>query len=282
MSRVNLEITLGVLLVFFTGVFILIYGIREQQRMLEFEKQQSAQAIEVGADLFDSNCTGCHGPQGEGIPGVCPPLNDRNFFDNRMKEVNWSGTLEDYIVATVSSGRLASTRPQFYVGRGSSPAMPAFSDQYGGPLRADQVRSIAAFVANWQSTAPDRGTPSPMTGPPVGTDITVELPEGDAANGETLATSKGCVVCHIATPTGPAWKPTADTPGIGDRAATRFTAPDYTGAATSPEQYLLESIVAPDTYVVPGFSQGIMPPTYGNTLTAQETADLIAHMLTIK
>ena len=282
MSRVNIEIALGVLLVFFTGVFIVIYGFREPQRMQEFEGQQSAQAIEVGAELFDINCTGCHGPQGEGIPGVCPPLNDKYFFEQRMQEVNWSGTLEDYIVATVSSGRLASTRPQLYAGQGGSPAMPAFSDQYGGPLRVDQIRNIAAFVVNWQETAPDRGTPAPMTGPPVGDDINVELPEGDAAKGETTATDKGCVVCHVTTPTGPAWPATADAPGIGTRAEQRPTEPDYTGAATSPEKYLLESIVAPDAYVVPGFSAGVMPKNYGETLTAQETADLIAYMLTLK
>ena len=282
MSRVNLEIALGVLLVIFTGVFIVIYGFREPQRMQEFEQRHSAQSIEVGADLFDTTCIGCHGPQGEGIPGVCPPLNDRNFFDKRMKEVGWSGSLEDYIVSTVSSGRLASTRPQLYAGRGGSPAMPAFSDQFGGPLRVDQIRSIAAFVVNWQETAPDRGTPAPMAGPPVGIDITVELPEGVPSNGEALATTKGCAVCHINTPTGPAWKPTADIPGIGTRAEQRPTGPDYTGEAQSPEQYLLESVVIPDAYIVPGFSPGIMPKNYGDTLTAQEAADLIAYMLTIK
>jgi mono/diheme cytochrome c family protein len=160
--------------------------------------------------------------------------------------------------------------------------MPAFGDQYGGPLRVDQIRDIAIYVTNWQETAPDRGTPAPMAGPPVGTDITVELPEGDAANGEILATSKGCVVCHVTTPTGPSWPPTADLPGIGARAETRFSEPDYTGGASTPEQYLLESIVIPDAHIVTGFSAGLMPKTYGATLTAQETADLIAYMLTIK
>jgi mono/diheme cytochrome c family protein len=282
MSRVNIEIALGVLLIFFTGVFIVIYGLREPQRIEEFERQQAAQAIEVGAELFDSNCVGCHGPQGEGIPQVCPPLNDRNFFDNRMKEVNWSGSLEDYIVSTISSGRTASTRPQFYPGRGGSPAMPAFSEQYGGPLRVDQIRNIAAYITNWQETAPDRGTPVAMAGPPVGADITVELPEGDVANGETLATTKGCAVCHVTTPTGPAWQPTADQPGIGTRAEQRISESDYAGEAQSPEQYLLESIVHPNVYIVTGFSQGIMPQNYADTLTAQETADLIAYMLSIK
>jgi mono/diheme cytochrome c family protein len=160
--------------------------------------------------------------------------------------------------------------------------MPAFSDQYGGPLRIDQIRDIAVFISNWEETAPDRGTPVPMAGPPVGTDINSELPEGDAANGEALATSKGCVVCHVTTPTGPSWPPTEELPGIGTRAETRPTEPDYTGNAKSPEQYLHESIVDPNVYIVQGFAPNIMPQNYGDTLTAQETADLIAYMLSIK
>lgn len=281
MSRVNIEITLGIILVLLTGIFIVTYGIQEQQRMGEFALQQQAQAIEVGADLFDNNCSGCHGKQGEGIPGLCPPLNDRYFFDQRIKDVGWSGSLEDYIVATVSSGRLNSTRPEQYAGQGT-PAMPAWSDNYGGPLREDQIRNIAAFVLNWQSTAPDRGQEPVLAGPPVGTDITVELPEGDAVNGEALANSKGCVGCHVSTTTGPAWAASGDNPGIGDRAALRIGQPDYNGNATTPEQYLLESIVQPNAYVVNGYPENLMPGNYGQTLTAQDAADLIAYLKTIK
>jgi mono/diheme cytochrome c family protein len=115
----------------------------------------------------------------------------------------------------------------------------------------------------------------------VGTDILQELPAGDAANGEALATTKGCVGCHVSTNTGPAWAAGGGQPGIGDRAATRITEPEYQGQATTPEQYLLESIVNPSAYLVTGF-QPVMPANYGQTLTAQEVADLIAYMLTIK
>lgn len=281
MSRVNIEIALGVLLVAVTGIFIIIYGIQEQQRMEEFARHQEAQAIEVGAELFDNNCSGCHGAQGEGVLGLCPPLNDRYFFDNRINEVGWSGSLEDYIVAAVSSGRLVSTRPELYAGQGS-PAMPAWSEQYGGPLREDQIRNIAAFVVNWEATAPDRGQEPVLAGPPVGTDITAELPEGDPANGEVLADSKACTGCHVNTTTGPAWLPSGETPGIGERAETRFTQADYTGNASSAEQYLLESIVQTNVFIVDGYVENLMPANYGSTLTAQEAADLIAYMLTLR
>ncbi len=230
MSRVNIEITLGVLLVLVTGVFLIIYGIQEEQRMEEFAEHQQAQAIEVGAELFDINCSGCHGKQGEGVLGLCPPLNDRYFFDDRIKDVGWSGSLEDYVVATVSSGRLNSTRPELYAGQGV-PAMPAWSDEYGGPLRIDQIRDIAAFVANWEPTAPDRSQDFVIEGPPVGADITVELPEGDPVNGEVLATTKACAGCHVNTTTGPAWLADGSTPGIGARAETRYSEAGYNGNA---------------------------------------------------
>jgi mono/diheme cytochrome c family protein len=280
MSRVQIEISLGILLLLLTSTILVVYGLGEEERMAEFERLQQAQAIEVGAELFDTNCRGCHGPQGEGTPGLCPPLNDKFFFTERMKEVGWGGAMEDYIVATVSSGRLVSTRPELYPGN-ARPAMPAWSEDYGGPLREDQIRYIAAFIMNWEATAPDRMT-QPLAGPPVGIDIKQTLPEGDAVKGEALATSMGCVGCHISTNTGPAWLPTADQPGIGTRAAEDIYEEGYAGDATNAQEYLLESIVNPAVFIVAGFEAVAMPPTFGQTLTAQDAADLIAYLLTIQ
>jgi mono/diheme cytochrome c family protein len=281
MSRFNVQILLGTIFLFATSVVVLIYGFNEQQRMADFELQQRARAIEQGAVLFEAQCSRCHGTQGTGIPGLCPPLNDRNFFDSRLQEVNWSGTMEDYIVATASSGRLSSTRAQLYPGQGV-PAMPSFSEQYGGPLRVDQIRTIAAFIMNWQETAQVVSAPALPTGPLAGTDITKELPEGDPQAGEALATTLGCTACHILAPTGPAWKAAADQPGIGERAAARIADPGYSGQAESPEQYLFEAVVAPNAYLVSGFNVGLMPATYSTQLSEQNLADLIAYMLSLK
>ncbi len=282
MSRTQIEISLGILLVLLTSSLILVYGLNENNRMAELEDAQQARSIEVGAALFDAQCSRCHGKQGLGIPGVCPPLNDRHFFDDRLQEVGWSGTQEDYIVATASSGRLTSTRPALFAG-GGIPAMPSFSDRFGGPLRDDQIRNIADFIMNWESTAQLVEIAQPAgPGEAVGTDINVQLPEGDPTAGEALTKSQGCTACHIDAPTGPAWLPSADQPGIGDRAATRITDPTYTGAASTPEQYLLELIVDPNVYVVDGFAPNIMPPTYGQNLTSQNVADVIAYLLTLK
>lgn len=281
MKRTQLEIFLGIIVVLATSLLILYYGITEPERMAANAEAAEAREIEVGAVLFEAQCSRCHGAQGLGIPGLCPPLNDRAFFDQRLKEVNWSGSLEDYIVATASSGRQVSTRPQLYPGQGV-PAMPSFSDQYGGPMRPDQIRSIATFILNWEDTAELVSVPTPPTGPTVGTDITKELPEGDPAKGEALATSLACTACHVIAPTGPAWPAKDGEPGIGTRAAERLQDPDYTGEATSAEQYLFEAIANPNVYLVSGFSANVMPGAYANQLTDQDMSDLIAYLMTLK
>jgi mono/diheme cytochrome c family protein len=281
--RIQLQIFIGILLTVFTLGILVFAGINENNRMQVWSEEAQARSIEQGAAMFESACSGCHGPQGLGVPGLCPPLNDKNFFTNRLKEVGWNGSLEDYIISTVSAGRLASTRPDQYLGAGAGKmAMPSWSEAYGGPLRPDQIQNLAAFIMNWESEALARPdvTPSPIIG--VGTDITVQLPEGDAARGEALVAAQGCVGCHIAQPIGPAWMPTANQPGIGDRAETRYQQPDYTGTATSAQQYLLESIVLPNAFVVEGFPADVMPQTYGANLTDQQAADIIAYLQTIK
>lgn len=281
MKRVKIEIFLGTVFILVASLIFLAYGIREERRMEEYARAQEARAIEAGAALFEQQCSRCHGTQGRGIPGLCPPLNDRYFFDQRMQEVGWSGSLEDYIVATASSGRLVSTRPDLYPGQGI-PAMPSFSEEFGGPLREDQIRYIAAFIMNWESTAELVEVPSVPSGGAVGTDITKPLPEGDIQRGEALAQSLACVACHINTTTGPAWLPSGDQPGIGTRAETRFSEAGYSGQARNAFEYLFEAIVLPNVHIVAGFSQGIMPANYGQTLSDQDLADLIAYLLSLK
>ena len=102
MSRINVEIFIGIIMVLLASGMLLVYGMNEQARMEEYKIAQAASAIESGAAIFDNNCKGCHGVQGEGIPGLCPPLNDRYFFTNRMKDVGWNVTQEDYIISTVA------------------------------------------------------------------------------------------------------------------------------------------------------------------------------------
>ena len=90
---------------------------------------------------------------------------------------------------------------------------------------------------------------------------------------------------------GPNWMASGDPngQGIGTRAATRFTGSDYTGKAKTPEQYLFESIVSPDAYIVPGNAayvgpdgKSIMPHTFATQMSAEMMANVLAYLETIK
>jgi mono/diheme cytochrome c family protein len=104
------------------------------------------------------------------------------------------------------------------------------------------------------------------------------LPAGDVAAGEIVYTKAICVTCHSldgAVLVGPSLQ------GVATHAATRK--PGYSAQA-----YLYESIISPSAYIVPdqpSFGNGgvsLMPPTFKDTLTAQELADVIAFLMTQK
>jgi len=275
------HIALGTLSVL---VLVAVFGylaVGEQSRMQSFTEAYDARQIETGASLFETHCRTCHGPQGKGIIGVAPAINAPDLFNGeRLAAVGFSGTLTDYLEGVISAGRPVPSAGTNYPQR-----MPTWSQEYGGPLRKDQVGSLVAFIENWEDRALAEGgaaTTAP-SGAPIGTDLTVSLPAGDADAGAALAQGAqgGCSACHELAAVGPAWAASGDLQGIATRAGERIKEADYTGSATTAQQYLIESIVQPNAFVVPGFDAGIMPQDYAQRLTAQQVADLIAYMETL-
>lgn len=269
MSRLQFEILLGTIIVLLTGGILVYVGLNENTRMAKFAVEQQAQSIEVGAALFENNCSGCHGAKAEGIPGLCPPLSDKHFFTDRLSEVGWSGSLEDYIIATVSSGRLVSTRPDQYPGQGH-PAMPAWSDAFGGPLRADQIQSLADYIMNFKATALGEVTlPTVSTPTPSATEAADPV-----ARGKQVFLSVGCSGCHTiqGLSTGAVGP---ELTHIGTIAATMIP-------GTSAEDYIHQSIVDPSAFVVKGFPDNVMPKTFGQTLSSSQLSDLIAFLMSNK
>jgi mono/diheme cytochrome c family protein len=269
------------------SIFVLLavlgyVAINEQDRMENFTVSYESRQIERGASLFETNCLPCHGPQGRGVEGVAPALNSADLFNGqRLQSIGFAGTLEDYLRGVISAGRPVPSEGATYPER-----MPTWGQENGGPLRSDQIENLVAFIANWEETAlaEASGQPTPPpSGNMMGEDIQISLPKGDPERGKTLAEGPfGCVGCHILTETGPSWQAQGDTPGIGSRASTRISEEDYTGTAENAVQYLLESIVQPNTFVVEGFAPNIMPPNFGDRVTIQDAADLIAYLQTFQ
>jgi mono/diheme cytochrome c family protein len=95
----------------------------------------------------------------------------------------------------------------------------------------------------------------------------VKMP-GDAAAGKGVFTGKGgCLACHKAkdvpgTPVGPDLSQIA-----------KIQTPDY----------IMRKILDPKGMgTVAGFPPGVMPQTFGQTLTSKEYVDLVAFLLTLK
>lgn len=265
-SRQQIEITLGLLFVLVAATFLVLIGLNEENRMAEREAQVLAASVEQGAALFETNCSPCHGVQGKGIEGVAPPLTDAHFFTNRVQEVGWNGSLEDYIMSTASAGRRVSTRPEHYVGAGV-PAMPAWAQEFGGPLRPDQIRDIAKYILSWEEAA--------LAGEQVEV-LATPTPAGGSLveQGRVVYENAGCGACHtingISTGVvGP------NLTNIGEVAATRR---DDMAA----REYIRQSILAPNAFVVEGFAANIMPQNFQDLLSEPDLEALIEFLLAQK
>jgi cytochrome c551/c552 len=131
--------------------------------------------------------------------------------------------------------------------------------------------SSVRTVTVGQTTAP--GT----TTAPATTAGTTTAPSGggggNAAAGKSVFTgSSGCSGCHTFAPAGSNGTigPNLDTAPTSDAKA------DNNMALAA---FIKESIVNPDAYIAKGFTKGIMPTTFGHSLSATQINDLVAFIL---
>lgn len=258
----------GAAAVIVMGASLLWLAIREPQRMATAARTINGRAIERGAAIYHDACAGCHGVAGQGVPGVAPALNSPDFFTRRLAEVGYAGSLVNYVESTVAAGRL--------VGSGHyNTTMPAWAARYGGTLRPDEVRNVAAFVLNWEEEALGRDpqttavTPTPLPGLAQGASP-VDL-------GRAVYTATGCGGCH-----GQDGNPAISGPDLaGIAAAGANRVPGLTA-----EEYIRLAIVAPSAFLAPecptGACPDIMPRDYGDRLSQEQLDALVRYLLSLQ
>jgi mono/diheme cytochrome c family protein len=105
-----------------------------------------------------------------------------------------------------------------------------------------------------------------------------QAPDEVLERGLEVYKAQYCGACHTLPLAGS--KGTFGPPHIGMRgvAEARLRSPDYRGEATTPEEYLLESILHPARYLVPGFE---MTPHHmpAYALSDEDLAALVALLL---
>jgi len=215
--------------------------------------------------LYSANCRTCHGLRGEGVGQLGPPLSDAHFFTSRLKEVGWQSTLEDYINATTEHGRMMGTRP-IYAGNGSTSVMSPWHQKFGGPLRSDEIRTITAFILNWEQTA--RGEVEL---------VELEIPQSsfqdpDVVERGTAVFAATCSRCHRYGEIGAPETPGPDLTGIMEVAGSRrdgMESPDY----------LRESVLIPAAFVVDDYAQIPVENSCGAVLTESELTAVIGFLM---
>ncbi len=204
----RLEILIGTIATGFIMLALALYILLEPNRI------QSAQASTLNVQLNDSmslyaeNCAVCHGLQGEGI-GSIPPLDNPAL--RTMPAVD--------IAKTIARGRFNT-------------AMPAWSQEDGGPLSDYQITEMVALIqsGNWIVTkdrvinlglsplVPFTTEPDPALLAQVGS-----LPDGATLQSAIKIFSAQCVSCHGADGLGTKIAPAVNAPLVREKTTDDLT-----------------------------------------------------------
>ncbi len=278
----QIKIIIGTIAFMMTMMVLGFAALREPPRLERFTNAEAGRSIEAGAEIYLNNCATCHGVNGEalecydaagnqiGCQGL--PLNHAPLLcgepSQRMEAMGWSGVKESYVRQVVA------------VGRGA--IMPTWSEEFGGPLRPDQVQNVTNFVLNYEDEE--------LCSQPI---VTYDWPEqveeflplqnpGDPARGEELYTiTYGCAGCHGQVDNEAS---AAVGPWLGNIAEVGGTRVEGDDA----EQYTYHSILYPSDYIVPECPTGpctgppsSMPANFPQRMgeNPQDMSDILAYLL---
>jgi mono/diheme cytochrome c family protein len=214
-----------------------------------------------GAQIFQQNCSACHGAQGEG--GIGPALRNSQYIQTAGDQA---------ITETIANGRTGTV-------------MPAWSQAKGGSLSDAQIANVVAFLHTLQpgaaapTEAPSAGataTPEPARPSNPGGPGEAATMTGDVSRGETLF-GQTCAGCH--GPQGTQGIPNA---GSDDGSVPTLNPIDPTLVNADPKVFATNV----DLFVQNGSKPAgpgpqISMPSFGasGTLTQQQIADLIAYIM---
>ena len=111
------------------SLMIPVFWIMESNGQAIAKTQQHNTDVQRGAALYAQYCYQCHGINGQG--GTGPKLNG-NSAVNTLTDAD--------ILRIINAGIYDPANP------GGTPLMPAWSDQYGGPLTQDQIQYLFDLI----------------------------------------------------------------------------------------------------------------------------------------
>lgn len=286
----QVKVVIGTAAFMLTMIILGYAALREPARLEDTAGAFVGRSTETGGMIYDNNCASCHGVDGKAeacfdgagnsIPCQGLPLN--NYFllcgdrPQRLVDLGWEGTVENYILKTVSAGRGA--------------VMPAWSDRYGGPMRDDQVANVTFFVMNWGSPEFCAVEPPQIAWPELvhtfqeegfpDEDPPIVIEPGNPEAGAVAYQNYACNTCH----------------GLPEEDASTATVGPWLGEIKTEganrvegmlaQQYIYTSILDPGAFVAPDCpngpcADGLMPRDFGTRManSPQDMADILAYLM---
>jgi mono/diheme cytochrome c family protein len=232
-----------------------------QELSLEAGNVTPAQLVKAGEEIYKTKgtCEICHriGQKGTRAP-------DLAGVGGRAAKTKPGTTAKQYLLESL-------VNPGAFVVEGYPPIMPAV-DKPPIALNRSELWALTAFLQSLGGTVDVALTDIPATagavaGGAAAAPAPVAVP-GDPKAGKAVFTGKGgCLACHKA----------GDVPGAP-------VGPDLSQIARiQTPDYIMKKILDPKGMgTVAGFPPGVMPQTFGQTLSAREYTDLVAFLLTLK
>lgn len=161
-------------------------------------------------------------------------------------------------------------------------------------LDDEQIAQVIAFL-DWVSRIDNQGWPprpilvtgSAIPGGAMGATATAPASDDPISLGQAVfhGPTPGCFACHSTAPGVQMVGPSVA--GVAARAEAIVASPGYTGSATDAEGYIRESILDPNTYLVPGptFSAGgvsFMPQNTEELLSPEQIDQVVAFLMTLR
>jgi mono/diheme cytochrome c family protein len=128
----NRVMTWGAVLLLAMALAFPLYKWVEPVNRDEAREDQLAALEQQGSQVYQQNCSSCHGLNGEG--GAGPALNSQQFLQSAT----------DAQATTLIAVGIPGTQ------------MSAFSQDHGGSLTSEQIKAIVTFMRSWETDAPDR------------------------------------------------------------------------------------------------------------------------------
>ena len=130
--------------------------------------------------------------------------------------------------------------------------------------------TVVHTVTIGSTSAPATTTaPAPTTTPAT---TTSSGGGGNAAAGKAVFAANGCASCHT-------FKPANATGSVGPDLDTAPASDAKADNNMNLAAFIKESIDNPDAYIAQGYSKGVMPTTFGQSLSSTQLNDLAAFIL---